>query len=88
MLLHFEDGNYSSMTHPHFNVQEGERIDYFCPLCMQYLDAAIDENLIHVIMIDSHHAEQEIYFSRIAGENSDQYTHFKMSDETIHYLQG
>ncbi len=104
LLLHPENGDYTSMKHPQFNFQEGERIDFFCPLCLQNLDAAIDENLVHVIMIDSHHVEYEIYFSRIAGEQSTlkiseegvmetgehsyRYTRFKMSDEFIQYLQG
>ena len=101
--MHPEVGEYTSMKHPHFNFQEGERIDFFCPICLQALDAAFDENLIHVIMIDSLHNEQEIYFSRIAGEqgtykvsngdvmetgeHSHRYTHFKMSDGFIQYLQ-
>ncbi|MEN8230332.1 MAG: hypothetical protein ABFS38_19375 [Bacteroidota bacterium] len=103
LLLHPEIGNYTSIKHPQFYFREGERIDFFCPLCMQNLDAAIDENLIHVIMIDSQHIEHEIYFSRIAGEkstiqvsekgvmetgeHSHRYTHFEMSDKFIQYLQ-
>lgn len=103
LLLHPEVGNYTSLKHPDFNFQEGERIDFFCPLCMQHLDAAIDENLVHVIMIDKLHNEHEIYFSRVAGEQSTyqvsndgvmetgehsyKYTHFKLTDEYIQYLQ-
>ena len=104
LLLHSDVEDYTSLKHPHFTFQEGERIDFFCPICMQSLDAAIDENLVHVIMIDSHHVEHEIYFSRIAGEKSTfnvsdvdemetgeyshRYTQLTMSDEFIQYLQG
>ncbi|MCK4748123.1 MAG: hypothetical protein KAT15_13835 [Bacteroidales bacterium] len=103
LLLHPEVGNYTSIKHPHFQFEEGERIDFFCPLCLQFLDAALDENLVHVIMIDKQRNEHEIYFSRIAGEkstyqvseggvmetgeHSHRYTHFKMSDDFIQYLQ-
>jgi hypothetical protein len=103
LLLHPEVGNYSSIKHPRFNFKEGERIDFFCPLCMSNLDAAIDENLVQVIMIDSLGGEHEVYFSRIAGEkityqvsdegvketgvHSHRYTHFKISDKHIPYLQ-
>jgi hypothetical protein len=103
LLLHPEVGNYTSMKHPQFHYREGERIDFFCPLCLSHLDAAIDENLVHVIMIDEMRNEHEVYFSRIAGEqstykvsdgsvkatgeHSHRYTHFKMSDDFIQYLQ-
>ena len=103
LLLHPEVGNYTSIKHPRFNFKEGERIDFFCPLCMNNLDAAIDENLVQVIMIDQEGTEQEVYFSRVAGEkityqvsednvketgvHSFRYTHFKMTDEHIRYLQ-
>ena len=103
LLLHPEVGNYTSIKHPRFNFREGERIDFFCPLCMDHLDAAIDENLVHVIMIDSQGGEHEVYFSRIAGEqityqvsdkevqstgeHSFRYTYFEMTDKHIPYLQ-
>ncbi len=102
MLLHPEVGNYTSIKHPEFHFEEGERIDFFCPICLQSLDAAIDENLVKVVMIDEKGNEQEIYFSRIAGEkstyqvsdeevkvtgeHSHRYTHFKMSDKVIRFL--
>lgn len=103
LLLHPEVGNYTSLKHPHFTFQEGERIDFFCPLCMQHLDAEIDENLVHVIMVDKLHNEHEIFFSRVAGEKSTyqvsgdgvmetgehsyKYTYFKLTDKHIQYLE-
>jgi hypothetical protein len=103
LLLHPEIGNYTSIKHPQFNFREGERIDFFCPLCLQNLDAAIDENLVHVIMVDQKGMEHEVYFSRIAGEKSTyqvsqlgvkttgehsyRYTHFEIPDNHIPYLQ-
>ena len=103
LLLHPEVGNYSSIIHPKFHFDEGDRIDFFCPLCMSSLDAALNENLVHVIMVDPEGKEHEIYFSRIAGENityqiSNQgviqtgvhfyrYTHFKITDKHSPHLQ-
>ncbi len=103
LLLHPEVGNYASIKHPQFNFQERERIDFFCPMCMQNLDAALDENLVHVIMVDQDGYEHGVYFSRIAGERSTyqvsemgvrttgehsyRYTQFEISDEHIPYLQ-
>ena len=102
LLIHPELGNYSSIKHPQFHCEEGERIDFFCPICMQSLDAALDANLVHVVSIDEDMNEHEIYFSRIAGEkstytvsdegikatgeHSHHYTIFKMSDELLEHL--
>ena len=102
LLLHPEVGNYTSIKHPLFEFQEGDRIDFFCPLCLQFLDGYIDENLVHVIMIDEHGKEHEIFFSRIAGEkstyqisdegikatgeHSSRYTYFKIEDKFRQYL--
>ncbi len=103
LLMHPEVGNYTSIKHPEFNFQEGERVDFYCPICMSSLDAALNENLVHVVMVDEQGREHEVYFSRIAGEKSTlkvsddgvtvtgvhsyRYTHFKMSDTHIPYLQ-
>jgi len=101
LLMHPEVGNYTSMKHPEFSFSEGDRIDFFCPLCMQNLDAAVDENLVHVIMVDQRGMESEVYFSRVAGEESTyhvsedgvtvtgehsfRYTHFRIPDNHISY---
>jgi hypothetical protein len=103
LLLHPEVGNYSSLRHPNFHIDEGDRIDFFCPLCMSSLDASLSGNKVHVIMVDPHGKEHEIFFSRIAGEDithqvftegvkatsvhSYRYTHFKESDKHSTHLQ-
>lgn len=103
LLLHPQVGNYKSIKHPRFQYKEGEPIDFFCPICLQKLAAAVDENLVHVLMVDSQSTEHKIYFSRIAGEkstyqvsdegvtetgeHSHRYTHFKMSDDMLQYLK-
>ncbi len=104
LLLHPEIGNYTSIKHPETELREGDRIDFFCPLCHQNLDTPVNENLVHVLMIDQGGNEHQIYFSRIAGEkstyqvsdegvratgeHSHRYTHFKMPDQLIQYLKG
>ena len=83
LLLHPEVGNYTSIKHPQFYYEEGERIDFFCPLYMHHLDSELDENLVHVIMVEPDQSEHEIYFSRIAGEQNT----YQMSEDFIQYLQ-
>lgn len=102
VLLHPEIGNYSSIKHPSLAYEEGDKLDFSCPICGHALDSDIEENLIHVIMIDRDQKENDIYFSRIAGEkstyqvmggtvmatgaHSSRYTYFKMSDKFKRFL--
>ena len=103
LLLHPRIGNYNSIKHPSFDYKDGESIDFFCPLCQTRLVASFDENLVNVIMIDRDLKEYDIYFSRIAGEqstyqvrddtvmsageDSSKYTYFKMSDKFKKFLK-
>lgn len=96
-------GNYDSVKHPAFDYQEGEALDFFCPLCSRELSTSIDENLIYVVMVDDQRVEHDIYFSRISGEkstyqvtgdtvaatgeHSGKYTYFSMSDRFRKYLK-
>ncbi len=81
LMMHKEGEGYSGVKHPTFYYEEGERIDFYCPLCMQSLDAAEDENLVQVRMLDSSGCEQNIYFSLIPGEQNS----YQVSD-MIHCL--
>ena len=103
LLLHPEIGNYSSLKHPKFEYKIGDSIDFFCPLCQHELHSDIDDKLVFVNMIDSNGKEFDIYFSRIAGEqstfqvsgetvmetgeHSDRYTYFKMSHKFKRFLK-
>ena len=103
LLLHPRIGNYNSIKHPSFDYKDGESIDFFCPLCQNRLVASFDENLVYVVMIDRDLKEYNIYFSRIAGEqstyqvrddtvmstgeDSSKYTYFKMSDKFKKFLK-
>jgi hypothetical protein len=69
-LLHPEIGNYSSIKHPSFQYARGEPLDFGCPLCGTSFQSKIDKNLVHVLMIDKDKKEYDIFFSRIAGEQS------------------
>ena len=68
LIMQREGEIYSSVKHPKFHAEKGERIDFYCPLCMQSLDAPEDENLVKVLLIESDGYEHEICFSRIPGE--------------------
>ena len=78
LLLHPRIGNYDSIKHPAFNFKKGEPLDFQCPLCSASLLSKFDKNLVHVIMKDKDNEEYNIYFSRIAGEQST----YKVSEDT------
>lgn len=71
-LIHFnpEIGNYIIKKNANFAIEEGEKYDFFCPLCQKKLAADIHDNLSHIIMIDKDQKEYQILFSKIAGEKS------------------
>jgi hypothetical protein len=103
ILLSPQIGNYTSIKHPDFEFKEGDKLNFFCPLCHRSLESDFEENLVRVIMVDEKSREHDIYFSRIAGEHSTydltgetvkatgehsfRYTHFKMTEKFKKYLK-
>ena len=63
-------GNYTTAKNPGFIVKEGEKYEFFCPVCHEKLAADIHDNLSRIIMINEKNEEFEILFSKIAGEKS------------------
>lgn len=79
ILMHPELGNYKFEHHPSFSFEEGQQIDFYCPICMDKLTSKRHDNLAKVIMRDENRVECEILFSRIAGEKST----YKIIGETM-----
>lgn len=68
VFLNPEIGNYTTTTHPSFEIQEGEEYVYTCPICHSQLNSTKYKHLVRIIMIDEKGKEYNIYFSGIAGE--------------------
>jgi hypothetical protein len=68
IFLNPEIGNYTTTTHPSFQIKEGEEYIYTCPICHSQLNSAKYNHLVRIIMIDEDKKEYNIYFSGIAGE--------------------
>ena len=80
IFLSPELGDYKTVTHPSFEIKEGEHLDIFCPICHANLQAIeIDENLAKVMMVDESQKVYEIVFSEIAGEHAT----YKLVDHMI-----
>ncbi len=62
-------GDYHYSSHDSFTPSEGEKVQFFCPLCHANLAAlSVNQNLAEIIMIDEDSVEWDIYFSEIVGE--------------------
>lgn len=70
IFLNPEVGNYQVTHHPAFHFEEGEKIEFICPICHKNLSSRQHENLAQIIMRDEKNQEFEILFSQIAGEHS------------------
>lgn len=71
LLLNPELGNYDFVHHSSIKFDEGEMLNFICPVCRADLTATdINTNLARIIMIDETNKEFEVYFSKICGEKS------------------
>jgi len=71
LLLSPNLGEYSATTHTAFKLEDGEKVDIFCPVCHANLGDYMDhKNLARVIMVDDTAKEYDIVFSEIIGQHS------------------
>jgi hypothetical protein len=68
IYLNPEIGNYTTTTHPTFQIKEGEEYIYTCPICGAQLNSMKYLHLVRIIMVEENGKEYNIYFSGIAGE--------------------
>lgn len=70
LLLSPELGDYTIHHDPAFDIQTGEALDLYCPICHARLTFSRNKNLVRVKMFGAGEQEFDIYFSRIMGEHS------------------
>lgn len=71
LLLNPELGNYSYISSPELKFENGEKVDFLCPVCCINMEAkGINPNLVHILMRDEESREYDVFFSSIAGEHS------------------
>ena len=68
VLLHEEIGNYSVVLSPSLTIEEGEVVDFFCPICHACLNLLKGDNLAKYIRIENGTDESYIIISRKYGE--------------------
>ena len=81
ILLSPQVGNYTSVKHSSFKIEEGTLVDFYCPVCQTSLTSDIEKNLAKVIMVDSDGKESEIFFSKITGEKST----YKITEDKVEF---
>ena len=80
ILLSPELGNYTIIHDDKFKYEEGEHIDFYCPVCRSNLAIPeVNKDLAEVIMIDEKNVEYKIVFSEIAGKKCT----MKIKDQNI-----
>lgn len=81
LLLSPELGNYSVRKHHTFKMEDGDKIDLYCPICHANLMAQnYNNNLARIINIDEHGNENIILISEIVGERCTYVIHGKQVD--------
>lgn len=71
ILLSPKIGEYSYKTHPKFQLEKGELVEFYCPLCQADLTAEKQKEHAMIKMINNEDsAEYELYFSKKAGNKS------------------
>ena len=80
LLLSPQIGNYTSIKHPSFEIQKGEYLEFYCPLCNASLMSDIHKNLARLILHDETGKSADVYFSQIVGEHST----FETDGELVH----
>ncbi|MBC8376876.1 MAG: hypothetical protein H8E26_12585 [FCB group bacterium] len=70
LMVNSELGDYRYRKHPDLDLNEGDRLETFCPICHANLKAInVNTNLAEIIMLDEEGKEYQIYFSKIVGEH-------------------
>jgi len=69
ILLSPQLGDYTRVLNPNFQIEKGEGVNFFCPVCHTNLAAYdVEPKLVHLLMIDENSEKHEIFFSGIEGE--------------------
>jgi predicted nucleic-acid-binding Zn-ribbon protein len=81
VLLSPEVGNYDIFYHHESSeIESGDKVEVFCPVCSANLDAGGKlNNLAHIIMIEDSGEKSDLYFSKVIGEKAT----YKVSGQKI-----
>jgi len=70
LLMNPEIGHYEIVVHPDVKVIEGEKYEFYCPVCHHKLHSDLNENLAMIQYYDENDKLFELHFSKISGQKS------------------
>jgi hypothetical protein len=68
LFLNAAIGNYEKITHPTFEIKEGDELTVFCPICHTTLNREENPHLVKLVMIDDKGLDVDVFFSVVVGE--------------------
>ncbi len=71
IILNPEVGNYEYAHHDKYVLNDGEKVDFECPICQSDLTSSqnVDYAMIHMV-VEEDGAEYDLYFSKETGNKS------------------
>jgi hypothetical protein len=80
LMMNVGLGDYSYRNHPSLGIEDGETVEFFCPVCRANLKVPdINDKLVRLILDMNDGKRFDVYFSRVAGEHST----FKIDQEDV-----
>lgn len=70
IALDTEIGNYAVVKNENLDYAEGDKLDFFCPVCHEALSSGRHSSLAKIVMEDEDKKRFEILFSQVAGKKS------------------
>jgi len=70
MLLNAKPGDYGLIFDPEFSLEEGEMVEFACPVCGGDLRSAADPHFVEILLDLGGASYSKVEFSRIYGEHA------------------
>ena len=70
LLLHTDLGNYACQKNEDFQIEKGEHLNLYCPVCREELYDSIRKNMAKLIREEPDGSEFTVVFSRVWGEKA------------------
>ena len=80
ILLSPDVGSYSYIHHSAYGFQDGELVEFHCPICQKDLQSSSNPDFVSIIMVDHNNMEYKVMFSRKVGEKS---TYVVSNDDVV-----
>ncbi len=70
MLFNAKPGDYGFIADPDFPLNEGETVNFHCPVCAKSLTSPTNDHFIEVLLDQGDSTLSKVEFSRVYGEHA------------------